>query len=82
MNRAVARRALEAWQVGKPARLLDRALSIADLRLLAARRLPRVVFDFIEGGAGDEITLRDNEAAFQDWQLVPRVAVDVSHRSG
>jgi len=81
MNRAVARRALEAWQVGKPARLLDRALSIADLRLLAARRLPRVVFDFIEGGAGDEITLRDNEAAFQDWQLVPRVAVDVSHRS-
>jgi isopentenyl diphosphate isomerase/L-lactate dehydrogenase-like FMN-dependent dehydrogenase len=81
MTRAVARRALEAWQAGQPTRLLDRALSIADLRLLAARRLPRVVFDFIEGGAGDEITLRDNEAAFQDWQLVPRVAVDVSHRS-
>src|SRR3954451_3522073 len=80
MTRAVARRELEAWQVGNPARLLDRALSIADLRLLAARRLPRAVFDFIDGGAGDEITLRDNEAAFNDWQLVPRVAVDVSHR--
>jgi hypothetical protein len=31
MNRALARRALEAWQGGKPARLLDRALSIADV---------------------------------------------------
>src|SRR3954449_5688297 len=81
MTRAVARRALEAWQVGQPTRLLDRALSIADLRRLAARRLPRAVFDFIDGGAGDEVTLRDNEAAFDAWQLVPRVAVDVSHRS-
>jgi len=60
---------------------LSAALSVADLRRLAARRLPRVVFDFIDGGAGDEVTLRDNEAAFDAWQLVPRVAVDVSRRS-
>ncbi|WP_128561766.1 alpha-hydroxy acid oxidase [Methylobacterium crusticola] len=71
-------------RVAKPrrsSRALDAAVSIADLRRLAARRLPRSVFDFIDGGAGDEVTLRDNEAAFADWQLVPRVGVDVSRRS-
>ena len=62
-------------------RALAGALSIADLRLLARRRLPRAVFDFIDGGAGDEVTLRDSEAAFRDWVLLPRVAVDVSRRS-
>jgi isopentenyl diphosphate isomerase/L-lactate dehydrogenase-like FMN-dependent dehydrogenase len=62
-------------------RSLAGALSIEDLRLLAKRRLPRAVFDFIDGGAGDEVTLRDNEAAFQNWVLLPRVAVDVSQRS-
>ena len=68
-------------QLRRTSRSLDRALSIADLRLLARRQLPRAVFDFIDGGAGDEVTLRDNEAAFQDWMLLPRAAVDVSHRS-
>ncbi|MBV8669386.1 MAG: alpha-hydroxy-acid oxidizing protein [Candidatus Eremiobacteraeota bacterium] len=62
-------------------RSLASALTIADLRRLARRRLPRAVFDFIDGGAGDEVTLRDNEAAFRDWVLLPRVAVDVSRRS-
>lgn len=62
-------------------RALARAVTIADLRRLAARRLPKAVFDFIDGGAGDEVTLRDNQAAFGEWQLLPRVAVDVSKRS-
>ena len=35
-----------------------RAVNIADLRSLAQRWLPRIVFDYIDGGAGDEITLR------------------------
>ncbi len=47
--------------------------SIADLRARARVRLPRVVFDFIDGGAGDEATLRRNEAAFQAVRMVPRV---------
>jgi len=47
--------------------------SVADLRLRARARLPRVIFDFIDGGAGNEATLRRNEAAFQDLRLVPRV---------
>jgi hypothetical protein len=44
-------------------RATEKAESIAALRRAAARRLPKVVFDFIDGAAGDEATLRDNEAA-------------------
>ncbi|MEI7783904.1 MAG: alpha-hydroxy acid oxidase [Betaproteobacteria bacterium] len=47
--------------------------SIAQLRLRAKARLPRVVFDFIDGGAGSEDTLRRNETALQGLRLVPRV---------
>lgn len=65
---------------GSPARSLPQAASIADLRVLARRRLPKAVFDFIDGAAGDETTLHDNQAAFGDWQLMPRVGIDVSRR--
>jgi L-lactate dehydrogenase (cytochrome)/(S)-mandelate dehydrogenase len=54
------------------------ALSIADLRMLAKRRLPRVVFEVIESGTEDEFALTRNEAAFRDYQLWPRYLVDVS----
>ena len=54
------------------------AYSIEDLRLAAMRRLPRAVFDFIDGGAEDELTLRGNRAAFERVRLLPRVLVDVS----
>ena len=47
--------------------------SVAELRLRARVRLPRVVFDFIDGGAGNEATLQRNESAFQDLRLLPRV---------
>ncbi|MFC4945034.1 alpha-hydroxy acid oxidase [Pseudonocardia sp. GCM10023141] len=56
------------------------AISVADLRAAARRRLPRMVFDFVDGGAEDEQTLRDNEQAFRRWTLRPRVLVDVSER--
>jgi L-lactate dehydrogenase (cytochrome) len=55
----------------------DRAVSVDDLRRAARRRLPRVVFDYIDGGAEDEVTLRDNSRAFEDVPLRPRSAVDV-----
>ena len=55
-----------------------RAYSIEDLRCMARRRLPRAVFDFFDGGAEDELTLRDNRAAFERVRLAPRVLVDVS----
>jgi isopentenyl diphosphate isomerase/L-lactate dehydrogenase-like FMN-dependent dehydrogenase len=60
---------------------LSRAASIEDLRGLARRHLPKLVFDFIDGGAGDERTLRDNRREFDNWILMPRVGIDVSKRS-
>lgn len=62
-------------------RALESAQSISDLRVLARRRLPRAVFDFIDGGACDERTLGENSRSFDGWCLLPRVAVDVSGRS-
>lgn len=49
-----------------------RAVNIAELRRMARARLPRVVFDYLDGGAEDERTLRDNVAAFRRWQFRPR----------
>ena len=57
---------------------IAKAYSIADLRRAAKRRLPRAVFDFFDGGAEDEITLRDNEAAYKRLKLMPKVLTDVS----
>lgn len=56
---------------------LPSVLNIADLRRLAARRLPRAVFDYIDGGADGEVTLRENCAAFERLCLRPRCAVAV-----
>jgi isopentenyl diphosphate isomerase/L-lactate dehydrogenase-like FMN-dependent dehydrogenase len=50
-------------------------VNIEDLRRLARRRLPRAVFDYMDGGAGDEVTLRENCRAFQEVILRPRHAV-------
>ncbi|HVR33492.1 MAG TPA: alpha-hydroxy acid oxidase [Acidimicrobiia bacterium] len=58
-------------------RHLNRAANIDDLRLLARRRLPRGVFDYIDGGAEDEITLSRNSEAFRDLEFRPRVLNDV-----
>src|SRR5947208_1445959 len=52
-----------------------RVLNIEDLRRRAKRRLPRVVFDYIDGGAEDESTLRTNCRAFESVTLRPRCAV-------
>jgi L-lactate dehydrogenase (cytochrome) len=52
-----------------------RVLNIEDLRRLARRRLPRVVFDYIDGGAEGEVTLRANCRAFEDVTFSPRCAV-------
>ena len=54
------------------------ALNIEDLRLLTKRRLPRAIFDFFDGGAEDEVTLRENRAAFERVRLLPQVLVNVA----
>jgi len=51
------------------------AVTIEDLRALAKRRLPRVVFDYIDGGADAEWTLRENSRAFERIRFRPRNAV-------
>ena len=57
---------------------LDKVINVADIRRLARRRLPRMAFDFIDGGCDDELGLRENEAAFESYRLLPRYLVDVS----
>jgi (S)-mandelate dehydrogenase len=57
---------------------LSQAVSIEDLRHLARRRLPRAIFDFFDGGAEDEVTLRENRAAFERVRLLPKVLVNVA----
>src|SRR5882757_7620284 len=55
-----------------------RIVNIEDLRRLAQRRLPRPVFDYLDGGADDESTLRENPRAFNDVLFRPRNAVAVN----
>jgi (S)-mandelate dehydrogenase len=57
---------------------LEHAINIDDLRKLAKRRLPKIAYDFIEGGLEDERGIARNEDAFSGFDLVPRYGVDVS----
>jgi L-lactate dehydrogenase (cytochrome)/(S)-mandelate dehydrogenase len=50
----------------------DLAYSVAAMRAMARRRLPRVVFDFCDGGAEDEITRDRNESAFAELEFLPQ----------
>ncbi|HEY2875603.1 MAG TPA: alpha-hydroxy-acid oxidizing protein, partial [Reyranella sp.] len=55
-------------------------VNIEDLRKLAKKRLPKIAYDFIEGGTDDEVGLQTNEQAFRQARIVPRYLVDVSVR--
>ena len=59
---------------------LDRAINLDDLRRMAKRRLPKIAYDFIEGGADDEEGLERATDAFRKWRIVPRFLVDVTNR--
>ena len=50
----------------------QRAFNVGELRRMARRRLPRMVFDFCDGGAEDEITRARNEAGFADLEFLPQ----------
>ncbi|HEV2283306.1 MAG TPA: alpha-hydroxy acid oxidase [bacterium] len=56
---------------------MARAVNIADLRLMAQRRLPKPIFDYVDGGAEDEVTLRENRRAFEEVTFRPRHGVAV-----
>src|SRR6516162_9753947 len=59
---------------------IDQAVNIEDLHRMAKRRLPKIAFDFIEGGLEDERGLETNTSAFHKHKLLPRYLVDVSKR--
>src|SRR5207248_4006906 len=59
---------------------VDQAVNIEDLHRMAKRRLPKVAFDFIEGGLEDERGLDRNTKAVHKHHLLPRYLVDVSKR--
>ncbi len=52
--------------------------NLMDLRIIARRRLPAPVFHYLDGGADDEVTLRRNTAAFDDYELLPTQLSDAS----
>ncbi|MEM8707047.1 MAG: alpha-hydroxy acid oxidase [Actinomycetota bacterium] len=66
------------FQFGRTTRRLERAANVMDLRLMAQRRLPGGVFDYIDGAAEDERSLARSMSAFADIEFVPRVLRDVS----
>jgi len=58
----------------------DQAINLEDMRKIAKKRLPKIAYDFIEGGLEDERALDINERAFHDTRIVPRYMVDVTTR--
>ena len=60
-------------------KILSRCHSIADLRRAAKRRLPKAVFDYMDGAAEDEVTLYRNQADFGRYELLPHFLVDVGN---
>ncbi|WP_110669718.1 alpha-hydroxy acid oxidase [Salinicola halophilus] len=62
-------------------RRFDRAKNIDELAEIARRRLPNFVYEYIHGGADDEVSLANNRAVFDRYRFTPRTLTDVSQRS-
>src|SRR2546430_8060095 len=54
--------------------------NLLELEDMARAKVPRPAFDYIAGGAEDEVSLRRNREAYEEWALRPRVLVDVAQR--
>ena len=61
--------------------MMDRIVTVTDMREAARRRIPRPVFDFVDGGAFEEVTLRANTADLERIRFRPRGLRDVARRS-
>lgn len=53
--------------------------NIEDLRIIAKKRVPKMIYDYVDSGAWTESTYRANEADFQDIKLIQKVGVDISN---
>ncbi|MEP7243587.1 MAG: alpha-hydroxy acid oxidase [Gammaproteobacteria bacterium] len=60
---------------------IERALNISHLRDIARRYVPHFAFEYVEGGAEDELTLRRNREAFESYRFVPNTLVDTTQRN-
>ncbi|PCI48704.1 MAG: alpha-hydroxy-acid oxidizing enzyme [Alphaproteobacteria bacterium] len=58
---------------------LKSCFNLDDFRVLAKSRLPRMIFDYLDGGSDDEVTLRRNQDSFSKIQLMPRVLRNVEN---
>jgi (S)-mandelate dehydrogenase len=59
---------------------LEQAINFDDIRVLARKRLPRIAFDFVDGGVDGEVALERNRVAFDRYKLLPRYLIDVENR--
>src|SRR3979490_3204277 len=67
------------WRRRPPrCRDIEQALNIADLREIARRRVPGFAFEYVEGGAEDEVTLRANREALERLRLIPQTLGDTT----
>lgn len=73
--RSVAR--FRSFERDPDLRRMQRAANVEDLRRIARRRLPRGVFDYVDGAAEDEITMERNHTDFHNWEFAPSVLRDV-----
>jgi (S)-mandelate dehydrogenase len=60
--------------------MATKPVNVEDYRILAKTRLPKMIFDYLEGGAEDEIGMKHNREVFERYRLMPRRLVDVSKR--
>jgi L-lactate dehydrogenase (cytochrome) len=61
-----------AQRPARPAHPVDAWLNIEDAQTAARKRLPKSIYEYLEGGAENEASLRRNQAAYEEWRLVPR----------
>ncbi len=73
---------MSRWIGRRPFRGSDfrRALTIDELRLAARRCVPNFAFEYLEGGAEDEVTLARNRAVFGEYRFVPKALVNTAER--
>ncbi|WP_300609582.1 alpha-hydroxy acid oxidase [Trebonia sp.] len=68
---------LRAVELDGTRRRLAACHDVSDLRRVAKRRIPRPVFDYVDGAADEELAVAANVAAFRQWRFLPRVLADV-----
>ena len=68
---------LRSVELDATRRRLASCYDVADLRRVAKRRIPRPVFDYVDGAADEELAVAGNTAAFRQWRFLPRVLADV-----